>query len=126
MTVLNFPTPHRARSEDAAGGGLSDNDCFAIAAAASRLPGGWLAQRDEDARGHASMMLFPAVADGEILADTPTLIIWRVGEELQVVLGRVSGLIKLGSCRRAEEAMRLAGAALAAASMRGETACWAE
>lgn len=106
MTVLLFPT----RRERPPVGGLSDSDCFAIAAASRCLPGRWLAQRDEDALGQATMTLIPVQGDGE----APALIIRREGEELQVVLGHLSGLTKLGCCRLAEEAMSLAGAALSA------------
>jgi len=104
MTVLLFPTGRRRPPA----GGLSDSDCFAIAAASRCLPGKWFAQRDEDALGQATMTLTPVHSEGEV----PALIIRREGEELQVVLGHFSGLTQLGCCRLAEEAMSLAGAAL--------------
>ncbi len=39
--------------------GLSDQSCFAIAAFLQTLPGYWLAQRDEDAKGAVFMTIFP-------------------------------------------------------------------
>lgn len=61
MNAQVIPLPRRTGK--LADAGLSDQDCFAIAAGLHALPGGsWLAQRDEEADGSVVMTL---VADDE-------------------------------------------------------------
>lgn len=82
-------------STDETGAGLTSSECFAIAAAARRLPGKWDMEWDEDDRGHASIALMPR-QNGSI-DDACVFLVWRERGQLHVGVGQDDVYVDLGT-----------------------------
>ena len=98
MPVVPFPSLARSLNDvpsSSSRTALASSECFAIAAAVRGLPGSWVVQWDEEEGGQASMALLP---DQDGAADeSPTFLIWRQDDRLQLHMRQGERLAWLGS-----------------------------
>lgn len=97
--IIAFAARPRRRVRPAPG--LSDQDCFAVAAALRLLPGSWLAQRDEAADGSVAMALFV-----DEWAAAPVFTVRRAPGGYRLDRGRAGGAGPFGTLRETMLAAR--------------------
>lgn len=89
---VNADPPPSPREADA---GLTSSECFAIAAAACRLPGRWDMEWDEDEGGHASVVLVPG--QNSSVGGGCMFLVWRESGRLRVGVGQDDVYVELGA-----------------------------
>lgn len=102
VTSLSSSLDNRANTDafqsiDEMGAGLTSSECFAIAAAARRMPGKWDMEWDEDDCGHASIALMPR-QNGSI-DDACVFLVWREHGQSHVGVGQNDVYVDLGTRR---------------------------